>query len=290
MSVDYFKRISSAIDFMETNIHEEISLESISRHVGLSPFHFHRIFHSILGETITEYVKKRRLSLAARDLFITNKRIIDIAFDYGYESQEAFTRAFKKMFGVTPGAFRKHQENYQLLYHLTKRKPFTDKNIHHLKGVNQMEPKFKKKEAYHIVGLQMHSSRAHEIPNMWDELDQVKDQIQHRVSQTIYLGVMEPTGVNVEFNYIAGVEVYELKDIPEGMVGKSFPANEYVVFTHRGTTETLQDTFQYIYGTWFPKNGYDRGNGPEFELYDDARFFGPMNPDSEIDIYIPIKK
>lgn len=57
MSVDYFKRISSAIDFMETNIHEEISLESISRHVGLSPFHFHRIFHSILGETITEYVK-----------------------------------------------------------------------------------------------------------------------------------------------------------------------------------------------------------------------------------------
>lgn len=288
MAIDYFSTINHSIDFIETHIHGDIGLEDVAHHVAISPFHFHRVFHSVLGETITEYIKKRRLSFAAEDLYHSTKRIIDIALDYGYESQEAFTRAFKQMFGVTPGAFRKRKEQYKLLYELTKRKPFNEEKIIHVGGVHQMEPTFIHKEAYHIVGLQIHSSKAKEIPMLWDQLDQVHHNIQHKVSETIFLGVMEPTGVNVEFNYIAGLEVSELKDVPEGMVGKTFPANEYVVFTHKGTTESLQDTYQYIYGTWFPKNGYDRGNGPEFELYDDERFFGPMNPKSEIDIYVPI--
>jgi len=72
-----------------------------------------------------------------------------------------------------------------------------------------MEPKFIHKEAYHIVGLQIHSSKAQEIPKLWDQLDQVHHNIQHKVSETVFFGVMEPTGVNVEFNYIAGLEVSE---------------------------------------------------------------------------------
>jgi AraC family transcriptional regulator len=290
MPIDYFSKINRSIDFIETHIRDDIRLEDVSHHVDLSPFHFHRVFHSVLGETVTEYIKKRRLSFSAEDLFLTTKRIIDIAFDYGYESQEAFTRAFKQMFGVTPGAFRKSKEHYQLLYELTKRTPLNEEKIIHVGRVHQMEPKFIHKDLFHIVGLQVHSSKSQDIPMLWDQLDQVHHNIQHKVSETVFLGVMEPTGVNVEFNYIAGLEVSKQENVPEGMVGKTFPANEYVVFTHKGTTETLQDTYQYIYGTWFPKNGFDRGIGPEFELYDDGRFFGPMNLNSEIDIYIPIPK
>lgn len=288
MALDDYLRIQRAIEFIESHIHENITLEDVSRNITLSPFYFHRIFHSVLGETVTEYVKKRRLSFAAEDLLTTKSRILDIALNYGYESQEAFTRAFKHMFGVTPGAFRKNHRQYQFLYEQTKRKPFDHQKIAHLGGIHKMKPKKMKKDAFHIVGLQLHSSRASEIPALWEKLDKVHHRIRHKVSETVFLGVMEPTGVNVEFYYIAGMEVTKISDVPEGMVGKSFPASEYVVFTHKGSTETLQDTYQYIYGTWFPKQKCRRGKGPEFERYDDERFFGPMDPNSEIDIYIPI--
>lgn len=289
MAIDYFSKINHSIEFIEKHIQYDIRLEDVALYVELSPYHFHRVFHSILGETITVYIKKRRLSFAAEDLFNTNKRIIEIAVDYGCESQEAFTRAFKHMFGVTPGAFRKNKDQYKPLYELTKRKPFDLKKIIHVGGIHQMEPKFVEKDAFHVVGLQIHSSEANKIPQLWEELDKVVHMIKHRVSETVFLGIIESAVTHFEFTYIAGVEVTKLEDVPNRMVGKTVPTNKYVVFTHKGTTETLQDTFNYIYGTWFPKNGYDRGSGPEFEYYDDDRFFGPMNPNSEIDIYIPIK-
>jgi AraC family transcriptional regulator len=146
------------------------------------------------------------------------------------------------------------------------------------------------KEAFTIVGLQLHSSMAEQIPSLWDELVKRQNDIKHKKSYSVYLGVIVPTEKNMEFNYIAGMEVTSDQDVPEGMVCKTFPANRYAVFTHKGSLDKLMDTFQYIHGTWFPKNGYCRGNGVAFELYDDDRFFGPMNDQSEVDIYIPIEE
>ncbi|HNW32031.1 MAG TPA: AraC family transcriptional regulator, partial [Caldisericia bacterium] len=92
--IDYIDKMQDAIDFMEAKLKEDIRLNDVAFEVGFSSFHFHRIFLANVGETVTEYMRKRRLSEAARELMETDHRILDIAVDYQFESQEAFTRAF----------------------------------------------------------------------------------------------------------------------------------------------------------------------------------------------------
>lgn len=104
--MDYFKEIDGVIDYIERNIYGKISIEDIMKNVNCSMPHFYRIFYHVVGDTIMGYVRKRKLSCASMELINTSKSIIDIALDYGYESQQAFTRAFTNTFGISPGRYR----------------------------------------------------------------------------------------------------------------------------------------------------------------------------------------
>lgn len=108
--------IKEVIDFIEGKLDSEVTLKEIADIAGFSPFHFHRLFQSLTGETIVEYIRKRRLTNAALELVGTDKRIIDIAFDYNFESQESFTRAFKRHFGINPGQYRKDKPKVNPFY------------------------------------------------------------------------------------------------------------------------------------------------------------------------------
>lgn len=99
--------IQRAIADIEEHLHEQLTLEDIAYKAGFSKFHFHRIFQSSLGMSVTEYIRRRRLVNAAIALLFTNERILDIAFHYHFESQEAFTRAFKKQYCMPPGQYRR---------------------------------------------------------------------------------------------------------------------------------------------------------------------------------------
>lgn len=99
--------INQAIDYIENNLTEAISLETISAAAGYSLFHFSRLFLELIGQTPGEYLRKRRLSEAACELVNSRKCILDIALDYQFQSQEAFTRSFKRLFRTSPGAYRK---------------------------------------------------------------------------------------------------------------------------------------------------------------------------------------
>jgi len=107
--MEHSKVIQQSIDYIEENLKEKISLEDLARRSYLSKYYFHRVFHQLVGETVMEYIRKRRLTEAAEELTESNSKIVDIALKYQFSSQEAFSRAFKRMFKVSPREFRKAQ-------------------------------------------------------------------------------------------------------------------------------------------------------------------------------------
>src|SRR4030042_605877 len=109
MENDYYKWVYEAIIHIEANLSEEISLPEVAERAGYSVFHFGRIFQGVTGETVMDYVRKRRLTEAAKALVQTNRRILDTAFDWQYAPPEAFPRAFRRAYGMTPLAFRRRR-------------------------------------------------------------------------------------------------------------------------------------------------------------------------------------
>lgn len=106
---DYATRIARVLAWMQARLHEPMPLTTLAEVAGFSPFHFHRIFRGMVGESVQQHVRRLRLERAAGKLKSTPASVLDIALDAGYESHEAFTRAFGRQFGCTPSAFRDAQ-------------------------------------------------------------------------------------------------------------------------------------------------------------------------------------
>ncbi|MCX6083602.1 MAG: AraC family transcriptional regulator [Caldiserica bacterium] len=285
--MEYLRDVQRAADYIEDHLDEDVTTADVADVVGLSMWHFHRIFHAVTGATIQEYVRLRRLDRAAHVLLETKRRIVDIAFDGRFESQEAFSRAFRKAYGMPPGKFRssgRHLE-YLGIHRLTTAR------LRHLQGGITMEPSNATKAAFTVVGMEYHGRNENkEIPALWESFLPRMDEIQHQVNtdESFGLCISDPdykqTGV---FRYMAGQGVTKGAAVPDGMVAVTVPEATYAVFTHRGTLETLRQTYDYIYGTWLPTSGRELADTPDFELYDGR--FDAMSLSSEMDIYIPLK-
>lgn len=288
--MSYVDAVNKAIDFIEERLDHELKMEDIARHAGFSPYHFHRIFQMLTKNTVTDYVRKRRLTHAASELFETKIRIIDLAVKYQFESQEAFTRAFKRMFRIPPGQFRRQTDLKDTTYRLLQKKPLDPQRLSHLQEGVTTEPVYVLRDAFEVVGIQVHSLETTYFGEVWSQFIPRLAEIKHRTNpgKTEFYAVIEPTGVQAEFNYIASVEVDGKAEIPEGMVQKVIPPNRYAIFTHKGAMERIFDTYEYIYGTWLPKSGRTLAEGPEFGLLTE-RYLGGSNKASEIDLFIPIR-
>lgn len=107
-------KIQDSIDYIEENLCEKIKLSDVAKKSYLSEFYFHRLFHAIVGDPLMEYVRKRRLSEAAGDLVKTEEKITEIALKYQFSSQESFSRAFKRAYGIAPREYRNHKGNIAL--------------------------------------------------------------------------------------------------------------------------------------------------------------------------------
>lgn len=285
--MDYIIRIRNALDYVEENLTEEIELKEIANKSYFSLYHFHRIFGAIVGDNMKEFIRKRRLTEAGNELIRTNERIIDIALKYQFGSQAAFTRSFKKMYGITPYQYRKNGENL-VLY---QKKKLTDIKLKHLNGGINMEPKIIEKDKFMVIGLKYYgSNQNNEIPKLWGKFNSRIKEIENVVNRNVGMGVcefVENFTDESKFTYFACQEVNSFKNIPKGMEGLTVEKNKYVVFTHKGPVERLGDTYEYIYGTWLPKSGYEPAKSHDFEYYDER--FNPDDEESELDIYIPIK-
>jgi len=287
MREDYIDCVNSVIDYIEENLFRSITLEDLCSEIFYSPVHLQRIFYYTVGETIGRYIKGRRLSEAAERLAGTSMSILEIALRCGYDSQESFTRAFKSRYYVTPGKYRR----LGLHFTLTQKKRLTKKKIERPMGGVNVEPKIVKRKAFKVVGLKYYGNDPkNNCPKLWQEFMKRIGEIRNALPVMESYGLMctgEEDFVDGKFDYIASVAVSDLDNIPEGMVGAEIPEATYAVFTHKGRLDTLQETYEYIYGNWFQNSEYEPIGLNEFELYDD-RYTGEEN--SQFDIYIPLKK
>lgn len=281
--------VTKAIAYIEAHLLDELTVDEVTEEVGYSFYHFHRIFQSVTRSTVSEYIRGRRLTYAAYDLFHTDLRIVEIAIKYHFSSQEAFTRSFQRMFSITPGKFRKQKDMKDTLFRAMEKKPLDEAGLRHLsEGVAQNPVMISMGELY-LAGMEMRGLDADQIAELWSSFRKRAAEVDRRRGrESNYYAVIELTGTEWEVSYTACVEIGETgRRIPEGMVHKILPPSTYAVFSHKGTVARIQETFQHIYCTWLPQSGKIRMNQPEFARYD-HRYLGPWNEASEFDIYIPI--
>ncbi|ENJ9655498.1 AraC family transcriptional regulator [Clostridium botulinum] len=289
--MNYIKSLEKAIMYIEKNLDEDLKTEDVAKSIGYSYYHFTRLFEGLLGETIGNYIRKRRITKAAQDLIYTDKKIIDIALDFQFKSPEAFARAFKKIYDTSPTEYRKNRIDV-----LKGNKKYIDnERLKHILNNITIQPVIKVIPEVKVIGIKGKTTLKNNLlPALWNAFNKSSSKIINKAEPLKYYGICENDrpnnqfGENVTYSEIVGIEVTSFDYIPEGMIAKVIPQGKYVVFTHKGSIYKLQETYEYIWGTWIPFSKVEIDMRDDFELYDGG-FKGANNHLSEIDIYIPIK-
>ncbi len=294
--MDYRACIQQSVDEIETRLKQEITVERLAASVGFSPFHFYRIFQAYVGLPVMSYVRYRRLAHAAAEL-VQGKRILDAALDWGFDTHAGFTRAFVKLFGLTPERYRMHGTGR--IPAPVNLKQLCD---YQLTGGIVMEPKFITRPAFYVAGYHMRTTSVNgenskEIPTFWQEYMKNNVDTLHGsftpVSHSEYGLCMDMDMATEEFSYVIGLEVADPAAVPEQFHKALVPAATYAVFTtppseQEGFVAAIQGTWGFIYEQWFPTSGYEYAPGcADYELYDE-RCMGEAG--KQIDIYIPVVK
>lgn len=284
--MDWLDSMNKAVEYLEANITEKFDIEKVAKIALSSTFHFQRMYHMITGVTVAEYIRRRKLTLAAQDI-ISGEKIINVAYKYGYETPEAFTKAFRKMHGISPSVAREPGANLKaypkLSFHIS------------IKGDKDMNYKIVEKGSFKVVGKQrritmVDGENFKQVPEFWYDCmkDGSYEWISSRAGKLGVLGISKDFDkYKDEFNYMMAVE--ETKDtIPKGYVSTIIPAATWAVFESVGALpEAIQDLTRRIFTEWLPSTGYQHDCAPELEVY-------PLGDTSSTDyrceIWIPIKK
>ncbi len=280
------QRFFKSIDFIEHHLYDKVAVHEIAAASHYSTYHFSRIFKALVGDTPKEYLRKRRLTIAAKRLLTDDVAILELAMDCQFDSQEAFTRAFKALFNVTPAQYRKEKDPFRLLY----KDQFSPHELHYLKNAISMEPEIITQPATKLVGIASQYDDADlSLPKLWSSFSPYRDSIPNRIggdSFGIYESYEEKDD-EVSFIYVCTVPVSSFDDIPKGMTARELPEQMYAKFTHKGPVENLEQTLKYIWGSWLPKSKYDYLEKPDFELYRSG--FNDADPNNKLYLNIPIQ-
>jgi AraC family transcriptional regulator len=300
--MDYFQRLQNSIDYIEKNLTEDVALVEIASVADCSLYHFHRLFHILVGNSVKEYIRKRRLTLAAKELVETKKSVIDIAFDYQYGAPESFTRAFKRSYGLAPLQYRK----WGVLIPLNEKADLLKIKSVELKRGIKMKPIIKEKEEFFVVGVELftrHHLCQQDVPNFWRTFSQkgFLNQLNHLKQPAEIFGIcygtcndhcqkasLLPVSPDSEdrFSYLICSEVENMNDVPEGFVSKTIPKAKYAVFSITGGVAEIQRGVESIYKNWVSNTSYELASGPNFEKYGEN---WEGKAESEMEIWIPIK-
>lgn len=292
--MNYNEAIEKTILFIENHLNQNFTVEDAAREAGYSYYHFNRQFTALLGESVGSYIKKRRLSDASRELLYTQRRILDIALDHGFESSEAFSRAFKAVYQVSPVFYRKNRLDI-----IISQKPRIDQRLlSHLTNNLTVHPRLVELPHILTAGIRGRTNlRDNRVPQLWNQFQSLLPLIPNSVPHGRAFGICESCGEgnslytmnsDIIFSEVAAVEVLAAVPLPPPLIHKTIGGGRYAVFTHTGTLRTLSLSFQYIWGTWSLSSQEQLDEREDFELYDD-RYLGFDHPDSQIDIYIPIR-
>ena len=272
-----------ALWFIESHLADALTLDEIAGVGGISRFHMVRAFGAATGLSVMRYVRARRLSEAARALANGAPDILTLALDADYGSHEAFTRAFRDHFGVTPEKVRSSTclDNLRLQEPIPMDSTLTDK---------LRPPRFETGKPLLVAGISercTHENGGAGIPNQWQRFHQKVGDIPDRVGQMAY-GVCCNGDDSGNFDYVAGVEVSDFSDLPREFSRVRIPEQRYAVFTHRDHISTIRRTVNTIWNDWLPASGLKAADAPDFERYDEN--FDPLTGDGGLEIWVPVKQ
>ena len=280
--MEWIDRLNDTINYIEEHLTDEIDYEQLGRIACCSSYHFQRMFAYMAGIPLSEYIRRRRMSLAAVDLQGRDMKILDVAGKYGYSSPTSFNRAFQSVHGVAPSAVKNEGISVKSF------PPITFKIT--IKGAEEMNYRIETKEAFRIVGVSVPLYKEIEknfaiIPPKWQEISQ-NGTLQRLIGMmdTPPMGVLGVSTCNdtEQWRYYIAVSTSQAKgDLEEYTV----PAATWAIFPGQGTNQSIQELEQRIVTEWLPTSGYEYGNAPDVEVY--------LNPDpqnAQYEVWIPVVK
>ncbi|REE83931.1 AraC family transcriptional regulator [Paenibacillus taihuensis] len=296
--MDWLTRMNNAMSYIEEGLTGEIDFAEAAGRAFCSVHHFQRMFSFISGIPLSEYVRRRRLTLAAFELKNSPIKVIDLALKYGYESPEAFTRAFHLLHGVTPTAARE-------LGSALKAYPRMSFHIM-IKGDVEMNYRIEQRGAFVVYGVEQvidstNENNFNQIPAFWQSAMEDGTFEQVRQAAPVNSGMTglaevnaimcyRPTGAD-SFPYMIGALDFEEKaERPEGLIAVDVKPYTWAIFkseegTQEETGEKIQAVWKRIFPEWFPSSGYEHAEGPDLELY-----YNTTDGRGYSEVWIPVVK
>lgn len=280
--MEWIDRLNEAIAYIEEHLTDRIDHDRLGQIACCSSYHFQRMFTYMAGVPLAEYIRRRKMSLAAVDLQNGAEKITDVAQKYGYQSPTAFNRAFQSVHGIAPSAVK--QEGVSVKSY----PPIVFQMI--VKGAEVMDYRIETKEAFRIVGLAAPLEKNIEdnfmvVPQMWQKA--AADGTMEKLAQMMDTEPMGLLGVSAcgdkeQWKYfIAVASTKENEAFEEYLV----PAATWAIFPGTGTNLSVQDLERRIVTEWLPTSGYEYGDAPDIEVYLNA---DPQN--ARYEVWIPVKK
>ncbi len=283
--------LNNTIEYIERNLDSELNIDDISKVACSSRYHFQRVFYALTGFTVTQYIKNRRLTLAAEELVTTEKRVLDIALKYGYESPEAFTKAFKRLQGISPSALKK-------LNGKIKAFPKISFEIS-MKGECEIIYRIVEKEGFKVFGAEfvttvVNDAAYEEIPRFINKIfengthDRINELLENPKG-TLLNGFHYGFKEDGTRKYIMGAELLEV-DISDEFTILEVPKLTWAVFEGNGDIPNnliIQDIWRRIYSEWFPSSRFEQVEGPciEKNFWNDKK-----QSEYRCEVWIPVKR
>jgi len=272
--MDLLTQLNSAVKYIEENICDDTELAQISKVTNYSPYHFGRLFYYIADMPISEYIRRRKLSLAAMELQHSKIKVLDLAVKYGYDSADSFTRAFVKQHGITPTEARRNGVILKLFPPVT----FQIK----IQGVQEMNWRIEEREAFEVFGIEriFKNDEISKVPNFWTECQQngsyakleaeaMRGEPVFRTGECTINAICGYTEEDF-FPYMI-CAVKNEKNNSDGYKTFSVPKATWAVFNIDGLPDhsdcQIPALFQRAYSEWLPASGYDKAAGPDLEIY-----------------------
>lgn len=280
--MEWVERLNESVRYIETHLGEEIDCAQLGRIACCSAYHYQRMFTYMAGITLAEYIRRRKMSLAAVELQGGNARVIDVAEKYGYSSPTAFNRAFQAFHGVTPSSVKSGGVSVKsfspIVFQIS------------LKGANEMAYRIETKDAFRVVGVSAPLDQELEndfmiVPKLWQDAA-VNGTIQTLAGMMDVppMGLLGVSACNdaEQWRYFIAVSSTKAQG---AFVEYTVPAATWAIFSGSGTNQSIQELERRVITEWLPASGYEYANAPDIEVY--------LNPDpqnAQYEVWIPVTK
>jgi AraC-like DNA-binding protein/predicted transcriptional regulator YdeE len=285
---DYGVRINRALNYARERLPAPVELDEVARIAAFSPYHFHRVFLLVVGETFAGFMRKRRLEWAAMELLNSERRILDISLDAGYETQESFARAFKAHFDTTPGRFRSRVKSPQDAF-VGLQSAF-ETQLGEL-----MKPEIVEWDHFVAVGVQKDydhpdfSGALAQWQDFWTRSGKIAAATRRRCYgvSVVSASTRKRSQCSGVFRYLAACEALDGEAVPEGMTRLVIAPQTYARYTFTGPVAGFQSFIMNVWTRYLPELGLEPVESPEIEVYDER--FDLQSHDSRMDYLIPVR-